>query len=220
MSQALKVDVFFDFICPWCLIGKRQLEHALEQLRIIEPQVVVEVAWHGVQLLPHLPVEGVPFAIFYKDRLGSVEAVRQRQTEVQRAAEIAGLDLDLSRLVLMPNSSDAHRLLACATPLGTTVQRDALLERLFAAYFQLGENLSDGAILLAIAAECGYDSALLATATSGTGHPYFAPVPNGMTRGVPHYVFDGSIHVSGAQRVEILSAALRQALSLRQESRA
>jgi predicted DsbA family dithiol-disulfide isomerase len=220
MSQALKVDVFIDFICPWCLIGKRQLERALVQLRASQPQVEVELAWHGVQLLPHLPVEGVPFATFYENRLGSAEAVRQRQAQVQRAAEMAGLDLDLSRIALMPNSADAHRLLACATPLGTAAQRDALLERLFAAYFQRGEDLGDGATLLAIAAECGYEPAQLATALRGNGQPYFAPGANSMAQSVPHFVFNGRLEVSGAQPAEMLYAAMQQALSQSQERRA
>ena len=66
MSRRLQVDVFFDFICPWCLIGKRQLEHAQVQLRSRHPDVQISTVWHGVQLLPQLPVEGEPFADFYR----------------------------------------------------------------------------------------------------------------------------------------------------------
>jgi predicted DsbA family dithiol-disulfide isomerase len=220
MSRTLKIDVFFDFICPWCLIGKRQLERALVQLRASQPDLVLELNWHGVQLLPHLPVEGVAFAAFYLERLGSAQAVSMRQAQVLRAAHDAGLDLDLSRIALMPNTADAHRLLACATPLGTAVQRDALLERLFAAYFQLGEDLGDSATLLAIANECGYEPAQLAPTLRGSGQPYFAPGPNGMAQSVPHFVFNDGLEVSGAQPVEVLYAAMQQALNRGQEQRA
>lgn len=212
MSPVLKIDVFFDFICPWCLIGKRQLERALALLRGSHPQVEVELAWHGVQLLPHLPAEGVPFAAFYLERLGSAPAVSMRQAQVQQAANDAGLDLDLSRIALMPNSADAHRLLACAAGLGTAAQREALLERLFAAYFRHGEDLGDSATLLAIAASCGYEPAQLAPALRGNGQPYFSQAVGGMAQGVPNFIFNNRLEVSGAQSPKLLHAAMLQAL--------
>ena len=54
--MTLSIEVYFDFICPWCLIGKRQLDQALAQLRVAQPEVQVAVSWRGVQLLPALPV--------------------------------------------------------------------------------------------------------------------------------------------------------------------
>ena len=61
MSRHLTVDIFFDFICPWCLIGKRQLQVVLLKLKENNPDVEVILSWHGVQLLPHIAAEGVPF---------------------------------------------------------------------------------------------------------------------------------------------------------------
>ena len=69
--KPLLVEVAFDFICPWCLIGKRNLERALRALASSRPDVPVRLHWRGVQLLPHLPAEGVPFKEFYAQRLGS-----------------------------------------------------------------------------------------------------------------------------------------------------
>jgi predicted DsbA family dithiol-disulfide isomerase len=220
MNVVLQVDLYFDFICPWCLIGKRQLERALLQLQQERPGLRVEQHWHGVQLLLHLPAEGVPFAAFYLERLGSAEAVSLRQAQVQRAASVAGLDLDLSRIAQMPNTADAHRLLACAAALGQPAQCDALLERLFAAYFQHGENLSDGATLLAIAEACGFDIAQLAPVLRGNGQPYFSATTSDRALSVPHFVFNDSLEVSGAQPAEVLLATMRQALAQQQERRA
>ena len=118
MSGRLRIDVFFDFICPWCLIGKRQLERALELLHSQQPEVLVTTVWHGVQLLPHLPVQGEPFAEFYLNRLGSAEAVAMRQAQVRQAAQAVGVAIDLSRIATMPNTADAHRLLAHANTSG------------------------------------------------------------------------------------------------------
>lgn len=212
MNSVLKVDVFFDFICPWCLIGKRQLQRALLQLQGEQPGLRVEQRWHGVQLLPHLPVEGVPFAAFYLERLGSVEAVGVRQARVQRAASTVGLDLDLGRIARMPNTGDAHRLLASAAKLGSPEQLDALLERLFAAYFQYGEDLGDGATLLALAEACNFDTVQLAPLLHNNRQPFFSPGAN-MAQGVPYFLFNDRLEVSGAQSADVLLMAMRRALA-------
>jgi predicted DsbA family dithiol-disulfide isomerase len=210
MSQHLRIDAFFDFICPWCLIGKRQLDRALEQLQRSHPDVDVTLVWHGVQLLPDLPVQGEAFAEFYLKRLGSADAVRMRQAQVQQAAAAAGVNIDLQRIGKMPNTANAHRLFECATAQGTSSQRDALLERLFAAYFQKGEDLGDSATLLAIAESCGWQTAALSSLRSD-GSPFVGGhAPSG---GVPYFVFDHRLAVSGAQPAEVLLGAMHKALA-------
>ena len=210
MSATLRIDVFFDFICPWCLIGKRHLERALDLLRIRRPDVQQELAWHGVQLLPHLPPQVVPFAEFYRQRLGSAEAVRMRQAQVQQAAADAGLSLDLSGIDVMPNTATAHRLLQHASALGGAARRNALLEKLFDAYFHDGKNLADPAVLLAMAQECGYPQDALADCLSADATPLD---DNGMpARGVPYFIFNRRIEVSGAQPPQLLLQAMEQAL--------
>lgn len=212
MSRSLRIDVFFDFICPWCLIGKRQLERALAQLRSSRPDVEVELAWHGVQLLPYIPAQGEPFAEFYLNRLGSAEAVRQRQAQVQQAAAAAGLEIDLNRIVSMPNTADAHRLLQLADAVAAPAQRDALLERLFAAYFQHGEDLGERATLLAIAESCGLERSVVADCLRGDASPFVGRV-NAAAGGVPHFILDRRQSVSGAQPADVLLAAMLEALA-------
>jgi predicted DsbA family dithiol-disulfide isomerase len=207
----LRIDAFFDFICPWCLIGKRQLERALAALRASRPDVELELAWHGVQLLPYLPAQGVPFVEFNRQRLGSSEAVRVRQTQVRQAAAAVGLNIDFSGINTMPNTADAHRLLERATELGSVAQRDALLERLFAAYFHDGEDLGDSTTLLAIAESSGYPRAALADCLEGARNPFD---DGGMgARGVPYFIFNRRQAVSGAQPAEVLLQAMQQALA-------
>ncbi|MBS7691600.1 DsbA family oxidoreductase [Pseudomonas lalucatii] len=213
MNPALRIDVFFDFICPWCLIGKRQLERALVQLRANQPDVEVELVWHGVQLLPDMPVQGEPFAEFSRQRLGSTEAVRMRQAQVQQAAAAAGLEIDLTRIARMPNTANAHRLLACAAGLGSATQRETLLERLFAAYFRNGEDLGDTVSLLAIAEACGFESAQLAPSLLGDGSPFVGEAAGMAGNGVPYFVFDRRLAVSGAQTAEVLLGAITEALA-------
>ncbi|WP_223443409.1 DsbA family oxidoreductase [Pseudomonas sp. BF-R-19] len=211
MTRALRIDAFFDFICPWCLIGKRQLNRALAKLRASHPEIELELVWHGVQLLPHLPAQGVPFVEFYQKRLGSAEAVQARQAQVRQAAAAVGLSIDFSSIKTMPNTADAHRLLECATGLGSVAQRDALLEQLFAAYFHRGKDLADSATLLAIAESCGYPRAALADCLLGARCPFD---DGGMgARGVPYFLFNRRQVVSGAQPAEVLLQAMHQALA-------
>lgn len=210
MSRRLRIDVFFDFICPWCLIGKRQLEHAQVQFRSRHPDVQITTVWQGVQLLPQLPVEGEPFADFYRKRLGNADAMTMRQAQVQEAARAVGLPIDLSRIATMPNTADAHRLFQRASELGNGAQREMLLERLFAAYFQRRENLGCRETLLAIARSCGIDPDAVADCLKGDATP-FAGAP-GATSGVPSFQFDNRMTVIGAQPAQALLGAMHEAL--------
>lgn len=210
MSRRLQVDVFFDFICPWCLIGKRQLEHAQVQFRSRQPDVQITTVWHGVQLLPQLPVQGEPFADFYRKRLGSTEAVGMRQAQVRQAAATVGLAIDFSRIATMPNTADAHRVFERLSAQGNAVQRDVLLERLFAAYFQKGEDLGCRETLLAIARSCGFDTEALADCLTGDASPFLS-LP-GAAGGVPSFQFDHRMTLVGAQPAEVLLGAMSRAL--------
>jgi predicted DsbA family dithiol-disulfide isomerase len=215
MSRKLSVDVWFDFVCPWCLIGKRQLGKALALLGESDPDVAVEVRWRGVQLLPQLPAEGWPFLDFYLQRLGGEAAVRARQAMVLDAARAAGATVDFASMRLMPNTANAHRVFAAAAVLGTPAQADALLERLFAAHFSGGADLGSRTVLLAEAAACGLAPERLAGALPDAPRAFDAgrtasPDPFG---GVPCFVFDGGIYLSGAQPPARLHAMMRQALA-------
>ena len=207
MNRPLRISVYFDVICPWCLIGKRNLSQALQLFAGQHPLTPVELNWIGVQLLPDLPAAGVPFAEFYLNRLGSAQAVRQRQAQVQVAAARAGLEINLQRIARMPNSADAHRLLAHASALGSPAQLDALLERLFAAYFLRGEDLGDSTTLLQIAAECGYPSEQLANSLHEDGSPFYGPGAH-TSSGVPTFVINQRLALSGTQPPEVLLGAL------------
>jgi predicted DsbA family dithiol-disulfide isomerase len=161
-------------------------------------------------LLPQIPVEGEPFADFYRKRLGNADAVAIRQAQVQQAASAVGLAIDLTRIATMPNTADAHRLLERASTLGNVVQRDVLLERLFAAYFQKGEDLGCRETLLAIARSCGFDAETMADCLMGDTTP-FEGLP-GASSGVPSFQFDRRMTVVGAQPAEALLGAMSQAL--------
>jgi predicted DsbA family dithiol-disulfide isomerase len=215
VSPALRIDMAFDFICPWCLIGKRQLEQAVAQLQQDLPNQGVSIAWQGVQLLPHLPVIGESFHDFYLRRLGSEAAVRGRQRQVQEAAAAVGLQFNFERIQRMPNTADAHRLLCQAAVLGSPQQRDQLLERLFAAHFEHGEDLGNSNTLLAIAEACGYSREAMARALYGDGRPFLLAEIS--AHSVPQFVFDGQLQLSGALPAEQLLRGMHKALGMVQQ---
>ncbi|NUT77372.1 DsbA family oxidoreductase [Pseudomonas sp. C1C7] len=218
MSRRLDIDVFFDFICPWCLIGKRQMEHAQVQFRSRHPDVQISTKWHGVQLLPQIPVQGEPFAEFYRKRLGNADAVAMRQAQVQQAAAAVGLNIDLSNIAVMPNTADAHRLMERVSAQGNAVQSDVLIERLFAAYFQKGEDLGNRETLLAIAQSCGIDPRVVADCLLGDATP-FDGFPGGAS-GVPSFQFNRRMSVVGAQPAHALLGAMNEALKEQERERA
>lgn len=215
MKQALSIEVFIDFICPWCLIGQRNLQVALEQLRLEQPDVEVTVHWQGVQLLPDMARTGQPFEAFYRKRLGSDEAVRQRQAQVRAAAEAVGVSIDFSRICRMPNTGDAHRLLQRAIALGQPQRAEQLLAQLFAAYFQHGKDLGDPITLLKIARSCGLEPGQVADCLRGDASPFMSS-NHRASAGVPFFRFNQLLEVSGAQPAEVLFDVMLEALAVEQ----
>lgn len=213
MKRSLSIDVYFDFICPWCLIGRRQLQRALAQFKAVQPEVEIDLAWQGVQLLAEMPAQGQPFAEFYRRRLGSEQAVLQRQAQVREAASMVGEQIDFSLIQRMPNTADAHRLFLHASELGDEQQVEALMERLLAAYFHRGEDLGDRDTLLRIAEECGFAPEALAGSLRGDGMPFVSASADIAGRGVPCFVFDDRLQVVGAQPVEALLEAMHMAVA-------
>lgn len=210
MKQSLALDVYFDFICPWCLIGKRQLQQAIEKLQATHPKIQVAVQWHGVQLLPTIPTNGLDFKEFYIHRLGSAAAVSMRQAQVREAANSVGVDINFDRIQRMPNTAKAHHVFSQASSLGNANQHQLLLEALFSAYFHQVEDISDPNTLLKIATACGYPIAPIQAILDNSTVPYTSVETGG--NGVPYFVFNGLFGVAGAVPALTLYQAMLEAL--------
>lgn len=209
MTYRCRIDFSFDFVCPWCLIAKRQLDIALNLLRTQQPEIKVDVRFHGMQLLPDVPSQGLPFADFYRRRLGSAEAVQARQAEVREVALGVGLDLDLMSIARMPNTTKAHQLFKACAQGNTSAQLDPLLDRLFAAYFMRGEDLGDSATLCAIAKEYGYDTNSFASCLNDPSVSFASDFFN--TGSVPVFLFNQQLQLTGAHSPDVLFTAIIQA---------
>ncbi len=216
MTRQLQIAVFFDFICPWCLIGKRQLQAAIIQLHQHDPNVDVNLVWRGVQLIPDIPVDGVAFKTFYLQRLGSITAVQMRQEQVRQSAHTVGLEINFDRIQRMPNTAKVHHLFERALSVGTPAQCDMLLEQLFAAYFHHGKNIGDRVDLLKIAAFCGFSGEALHYILSPLDDAFISANTNG--NGVPYFIFDGRLAMAGAQPANALYHAMLEALATQGQS--
>lgn len=206
-APALQIDVWFDLICPWCLIGKRHLDTALATWHAQRPTDTVVLRWHPVRLIEGVPAEGWDFAAFYERRLGSPQAVAARQAQVRAAAAHAGLSIAFDRIQRFPDTAPAHQLvLLAAQRLGTEAQA-TLIERLFQGYFQQGRDLGDHAWLLQLAAEWRLDVPEAASRLD-LPLPQAEPVP-----GVPFFVFNQREALSGAQAPSALLQTMHAAVA-------
>jgi predicted DsbA family dithiol-disulfide isomerase len=200
-DTSVVVDVHFDFICPWCLIGKRNLDVAVGRLASLRRDVSVKVRWHSHQLLPDMPVAGMPYQAFYLARLGSEAIVTVRRAQVQQAAREAGVELRFERIEVMPNTRMAHKLVAWATTTGAAVNPAALIERLFTSYFIDGEDIGNPHTLERIGLACGLDAAGLAEHIARSQREANLPLPRppqaGDVMGVPHFVVNSALSLSG-----------------------
>lgn len=207
----MKVEIWSDVACPFCYIGKRSFEDALARF---EHRDEVDVAWRSFQLDPTMPpsVEGGLNALLAKKYGRSLEEARGMNERVTGMAADVGLTYDLDR-ALPGNTLDAHRLLHHARARG---RESELLERLLRAYFAEGELLSDHPTLVRLATDAGLDpdEAAQALASGAFADEVRAEGDEAHDLGlggVPAFVFDRRLLVSGAQPADALLQALGQA---------
>ena len=206
-----RIDVISDVICPWCYIGKRQLERALDMLE--KQQLRFTVAWHPFQLNPDMPREGVDRAQYRLAKFGSAERSRQLDERVTGAAANVGLDFHLDRLTRTPNTLNAHRVIRLAGQHGV---QDGVVEALFEGYFCNGADLGDAEILADLAAKGGLDPKDVVAMLSGDDGLQSVIDGDRMARqcgiqGVPSFALDGHVLFSGAMPADEMAQAFQRA---------
>lgn len=207
----MTVEIWSDVMCPFCYIGKRRFEKALEEFPRRDG---VDVIWKSFQLDPGIrPVPGRNVTAYLAERKGwSLEEARAANARVTRMAEGEGLSYDFDRAVVA-NSFDAHRLVQLGKARG---RGDAVEENLFRAYFTEGRDIADPGTLAELGVRSGLDDGEVRAMLAGRG---FAPEVErdllearqiGVT-GVPFFVFDRKYAISGAHESGTFLRALRQA---------
>lgn len=208
-GNTITIDIVSDMVCPWCFIGKRHLETALAQFE--EP---VSIRWLPYFLNPDTPPAGEPYRPFLERKFGGAAALEEIWGHLREAGKRAGIAFAFEKIERRANTLAAHRLIhrwqqkSDASP---------LVERLFDAGFCRGCFVGDPAVLAEIAAACGEDrdetldwlqgdaeaDAVIAQATHLRRHGI---------AGVPFFIFNGQLAVSGAQPPAVLLDALHQSV--------
>jgi predicted DsbA family dithiol-disulfide isomerase len=209
----LRVEVFADVACPWCYIGEKRLETALA-LAGLGPDDV-RWSWRPFELQPDLPSEGVPWADFVTSKFGGESRATAAFRHVEAIGALDGLEFHFDRITRAPNTRRAQRLILLAERNG---RGKAMAETLFRAYFCEGRDISDPATLMELAAALGIAPDAAATALEP---PAFEGVFRGSREesaalgitGVPFFIFNDTVGLSGAQSVELFTRAIEVARS-------
>ncbi|MEP9348608.1 DsbA family oxidoreductase [Xanthobacter sp. KR7-225] len=207
--MGVTVKVTSDFVCPWCLIGERRLVRAIGALA---GEIAVTVEWLPFELNPAMPAEGMDRPTYRALKFGSVERGRMLDARTIEAAQGDGIAFAYDRILRTPNTFRAHRLMRLAARQGVATP---LAGALFAAYFEQGRDIGDAQVLADIAAEHGLDRAEAAAFLSGDdGAQEVRAIERAQQAagvdGVPFFDISG-LALAGAQPVQVLVAALRQA---------
>lgn len=211
INTNMQIEIWSDIVCPFCYIGKRKLEQALEQFPHKDQ---VQIVWKSFQLDPGAPTAGTDYQRSLSERKGwSLEQTRQITDNVRQIAAAVGLDYHFEKAIAA-NSFDAHRFLHYALQYG--LQNEAE-EALFKAHFTAGKNIADRTVLLELGVEIGLDRqeltrVLESTLFAAEVHQDIEEARQLRVNGVPFFVFDRKYAVSGAQDSEVFLKTLEAVL--------
>lgn len=214
----IDIDFISDFVCPWCFLGKVRLGRAIEHVRASRPDLEVRINWLPFLLDPSTPTASQPYRAYLEAKFGGARNVDAMHGRIAEAAEPEGVRFAFDRIARRPNTLAAHRLMYRAQSLGQRPQRVAALgDALFAAHFQQGRDIGDLDTLVEVATAAGDraetvrayldsddDAAVVARMA--------AQVSDQGVTGVPFFIIDRKLAVSGAQSPAALGAAILQAL--------
>jgi predicted DsbA family dithiol-disulfide isomerase len=207
----MHIDLFSDTVCPWCRIGKRHLELALAEWgrETAEP---VTLRYRSFFLDPTLPPEGRDFRAHMTAKGGGRVPLEQFFAAPRERGAAAGLTFNFEAIEKAPNTLLSHRLVALA-PEAT---RGALLDALYAAYFEFGRDVGDLDVLAGLAAAVGLDAAATRAQLAGDAGAAEVLADVAFARqvgisGVPFFIFNERLAFSGAQPPDVILRVLRQA---------
>ena len=214
----LDIDLVSDFVCPWCFLGKVRLDRALAELRVSRPDLDVRVNWLPFFLNPDTPAAGEPYREFLEAKFGGPIKAEAVLDKVRAVAADDGLVYAFERIQTRPNTLAAHRLMYRAQAQGQKPERiQALGHALFAAHFQEGRDIGDLDTLADIAAACGERREAVREWLAGRGEvDKVKRMAEGVRRqsieGVPFFILNRKMALSGAQSAAVLGAAILQSL--------
>jgi predicted DsbA family dithiol-disulfide isomerase len=210
----MDIDIISDVVCPWCFIGKRRLDQAIALWRDRHPGEEPQVRWHPFELNPQMPATGMDRRRYLEDKFGGPERAREIYARVEAAGREVDIPFDFGRIEVQPNTVNAHRLIAWAGAMGRQV---AMVDALFDGYFLEARNFASNDELVDVAGAAGFDRGLAADLLESdelldhirkeedTAHRIGV-------QGVPFFIFNQRVALSGAQPPDVLADAMEQSL--------
>jgi len=211
--MTLAIDIISDVVCPWCFIGKRRLEAALKLYRERNPEAAEpKVTWHPFQLNPDMPPEGVDRDEYVRRKFGA-ERAGQVYGRITAVGGEVGIPFDFTKVTRQPNTLAAHSLIALAIDAG---EQDAVVEAFFRAFFLEGRDLTSAETLAEVAVGAGLDEGdVKGFLGSANARAHIESEDKQARRigveGVPFFIFNRRLAVSGAQAPEVLLEAMLEA---------
>jgi predicted DsbA family dithiol-disulfide isomerase len=196
----LRIDIYSDIVCPWCFIGKRRLERALDA----REETSVAINWHPFQLNADMPVSGMSMERYLVAKFGSPERAENVYATISRAGHSERIGFNFEAITRMPNTIQGHRLIRFA---GQHGRDSAVVEALFQAFFIDGEDIGADETLTRIAARCGLEARDVAHYLAGAEDHDAVCAEDLRARrmgikAVPSFIINGAYAISGAQEPE------------------
>ena len=209
----MQIDVISDTVCPWCFIGKRRLARAID----LRPNIDFDVKWRPYRLDVSVPKGGMDRQAYMRLKFGD-DPMKIVEMHKLIAAEGAkeGIVFDFAAIQRRPDTLDSHRLIRWAEAAGV---QDEVVERLFIAYFENGEDIGDIRVLADIADLCGMDGREIAEMLESDADRALVEREDQIARemgvtGVPAMIFANKVAVSGAREPEVLTMVIDKALEM------
>jgi predicted DsbA family dithiol-disulfide isomerase len=204
--ESIRVDIIFDPVCPWCYIGKRRLEQAFA----LRPNIKVIPTWRPFLLNPEMPGDGLDRTAYLVKKFGSESRVRRVFGAIAEAGQSVEIGFAFDKIRRTPNTVNAHRLIRFAAPSGKA--GDAV-EALFHDYFVNGNDIGQIDALVALGGGLGFVAAALRGYLKSDEDMDFIYEENARVHrlginGVPAFVFNDGLAISGAQEPRVLARIL------------
>lgn len=208
----MQIDFISDTVCPWCFIGKRRLARAVA----MRPNISFDVRYRPYRLDPTVPKGGMDREAYMAAKFGKNGGIGEAQRMIAAEGAKEGIEFDFAAIRKTPNTLDSHRLVRWAELTGV---QDEVVERLFAAYFENGEDIGDIRVLADIADVSGMDGAQIADMLEGDQDVALVEREDKLAHemgvtGVPAMIFANKIAVSGAREPEVLTMVIDKAVEM------
>lgn len=210
-ARNITVDVISDVACPWCFVGMKRLEAAIEQL----DDVSVTVRWRPYQLDPTIPSEGLPRRDYMVAKFGSAERLDQVAAQISQAGDAEGIRFNFDAMQVSANTLDAHRVIRWAgSPKAPENTQSRLVRRLFEMNFEEARDIGDKSVLVEAAGDMGLDAGLVEALLSSPADKdaVRAEIDTAAqmgVRGVPCFLLESKYAVMGAQDADTLADAIK-----------